>query len=48
MDDGGTPVEVDGWEPESEQDVALERYAKRLMELRKETEKEIGPHGVVL
>jgi hypothetical protein len=48
VDDGGTPVEVDGWDPESEQDVALEQYAKRLMELRKETEKEIGPHGVVL
>jgi len=30
------------------QDVALERYAKRLMELREDTEKEMGPHGVVL
>jgi hypothetical protein len=39
---------VKRWEPESEQDVALEQYAKKLMELRKETEKEIGPHGVVL
>jgi uncharacterized protein (TIGR00369 family) len=48
VDDGGTPVEVKRWEPESEQDIALEQYAKKLMELRKDTEKEIGPHGVVL
>jgi acyl-CoA hydrolase len=48
IDDGGTPVEVEPWEPKSEQDVALEQYAKKLMELRKDTEKEIGPHGVVL
>ncbi len=31
-----------------EQDIALEQYAKKLMELRKDTEKEMGPHGVVL
>jgi hypothetical protein len=36
------------WEPESEQDVALEHYAKRLMELREDSEKEIDSHGVVL
>ena len=48
LDDGGTPVEVARWEPISEQDLALERYAKRLMELREHTEKETGPHGVVL
>jgi hypothetical protein len=36
------------WEPNSEQDHALERYAKRLMELREDTEKEAGPQGVVL
>jgi acyl-CoA hydrolase len=48
LDDRGKPVEVERWEPESEQDVALERYAKKLMELRKDTEKEMGPHGIVL
>jgi acyl-CoA hydrolase len=48
LDDQGKPVEVERWEPESEQDVALERYAKKLMELRKDTEKEMGPHGIVL
>ncbi len=46
--DEGTPVEVARWEPKSEQDVALEHYAKRLMELREDTEKELGPHGFVL
>ena len=48
IDDRGTPVDVERWEPAAEQDVALEQYAKKLMELRKDTEKEIGPHGVVL
>ena len=41
-------VEVERWEPESEQDVALEQYARKLTEMRKNTEKEMGPHGVVL
>ena len=48
LDDGGTPVEVARWEPKSGRDVALERYARRLVELREDTEKETGPHGVVL
>ena len=48
LDDGGTPIEVNRWEPKSEQDAALEHYAKRLIELREDTEKEVGPHGVVL
>ena len=48
LDDQGKPAEVERWEPESEQDVALERYAKKLMELRKDTEKEMGSHGIVL
>ena len=46
--DGGMPVEVERWEPESEQDVALEQYARKLTEMRKDTEKEMGPYGVVL
>ncbi len=48
VDDEGKPVEVERWEPRSQQDVALEWYAKKLMELQKNTEKEMGPHGVVL
>lgn len=47
LDDGGTPVEVARWEPKTERDVALEHYAKRLMELREDTEKGMGSHGVV-
>jgi uncharacterized protein (TIGR00369 family) len=46
LDDRGKPVEVERWEPGSEQDAALERYAKKLIELRKDTE--LGPHGIVL
>src|ERR671912_374386 len=41
-------VAVERWEPKSEQDIALEQYAKKLMELRKDTEKEMGSHGIVL
>jgi acyl-CoA hydrolase len=48
IDDGGRPFEVARWEPKWERDVALEHYAKRLMESRKDTEKELGPYGVVL
>lgn len=35
VDERGNPVEVSRWRPETEEDVALEWYAKRLMELRK-------------
>ena len=48
IDDEGMPVKVERWKPKSEQDIALEQYAKKLMEVRKDTEKEMGPHGVVL
>jgi len=48
IDDEGMPVEVARWKPKSEQDIALEQYAKKLMELRKDTEKEMGSHGVML
>jgi len=48
VDDRGTPVEVERWEPESEQDVAFERYAKKLMDLRKDSDKEMSPHGIAL
>jgi acyl-CoA hydrolase len=37
----GTPVEVERWKPQTEEDVALERYAKKFMELRKGIEKEM-------
>jgi acyl-CoA hydrolase len=34
VDDQETPVEVKRWQPQTEEDEALEQYAKRLMELR--------------
>ena len=40
VDDRGTPVEIGRWQPETEEDVALEQYAKRIMELRKGVEEE--------
>ena len=44
VDDKGAPVEIERWEPETEEDVALEQYAKRLVELRKGIEEEMSPH----
>jgi acyl-CoA hydrolase len=44
VDDKGAPVEIEHWEPETEEDVALEQYAKRLVELRKGIEEEMSPH----
>ena len=44
VDDRGMSVEVERWEPETEEDVALEQYAKRLVELRKGIEEEMSPH----
>jgi acyl-CoA hydrolase len=40
MDDQGAPAEIERWRPETEEDAALEQYAKRLMELRKGIEEE--------
>ena len=40
VDDRGTPVEITRWQPQTEEDVALEHYAKRIMELRKGIEEE--------
>ena len=40
LGEGGGPAEVERWRPETEEDAALEQYAKRLMELRKGIEEE--------
>ena len=40
LDDQGRPVEVERWRPETEEDAALEQYAKRLTELRRGIEDE--------
>ena len=35
LDGQGRPIEVNRWKPQTEEDVALEQYAKNLMKLRK-------------
>ena len=45
LDSQGTPIEVERWEPETEEDVAREQYAKSLMELRKGIEEKTSPRG---
>ena len=44
MDDEGKSVEVTPWAPRTEEETALERYAVRLMELRRTLEDEMQPH----
>ncbi len=41
VDNEGTPIEVQPWKPETEEDIAQQQYAKRLMELRKSIETEM-------
>jgi uncharacterized protein (TIGR00369 family) len=43
VDEQGAPVTVPKWQPTSEEDYAMERYALRLMELRKGIEQEMSP-----
>lgn len=44
VDSDGNPAYVPEWRPESEQDVELESYAKKLMALRKDIETEMHSH----
>lgn len=44
VDEGGNPVEVNSWVPETEEDESLERYAIKLMDLRKSIEEEMREH----
>jgi acyl-CoA hydrolase len=44
LDQDGKPVAVPRWEPATDEDRALERYALRLMELRKGIEEEMRPY----
>lgn len=41
VDEHGAPAEVPAWVPETEEDHALHQYAARLMELRKDIEREM-------
>lgn len=43
VDDDNEPVEVPKWVPDTEQEIQLESYAKRLMELRKTIDVEMKP-----
>jgi len=44
VDEDGKPVPVPSWEPETEDDISLQQYALRLMELRKGVEEEMSAH----
>ncbi|MBV9864743.1 MAG: acyl-CoA thioesterase [Abitibacteriaceae bacterium] len=44
VDAQGQPVPVKPWQPETAEDVALEQYAMKLMELRKGIEEEMRLH----
>jgi acyl-CoA hydrolase len=45
LDDQGAPAEMERWRLETEEDAALEQYAKRLMELRKGIEEGARIHA---
>lgn len=44
VDDDGKPTKIPKWTPDTEEDLALEAYAKRLMERRKAIEDEMLPY----
>ena len=44
LDEEGKPMPVPKWQPQTDEDRAMEAYALRLMELRKGIEAEIQPH----
>lgn len=44
VDDAGNPKPTKQWVPDTERELQLNQYAKRLMELRKDIEEEMGPH----
>ncbi|HEX9115823.1 MAG TPA: acyl-CoA thioesterase [Anaerolineae bacterium] len=45
LDEHGRPTPVPAWEPESANDIALQQYARRIMELRKGIEEEMIGYG---
>lgn len=44
LDENEQPVSVPKWEPESEEEKALQNYALRLMDLRKSVDEEMRPY----
>jgi acyl-CoA hydrolase len=47
LDDEGKPTSVPHWEPQTAEDIAMERYAKKLMDLRKDVEDEMSRYMAV-
>ncbi len=45
VDEQGNPVGVPAWEPVTEEDRELQRYARKLMDLRKAIEQEMSRHA---
>ncbi len=43
IDEAGAPTPVQSWKPETAEDIALEGYAQKLMELRRDIEQEMSP-----
>lgn len=43
LDEAGTTAAIPSWEPRSEEDLALQAYAQKLMELRQGIEEEMSP-----
>ncbi len=43
LDQEGKPTPVPSWKPQQEEDLALERYARKLMALRQDIEQEMSP-----
>ncbi len=44
LDENWRPIPVDHWTPKTEEEIALEAYAKKLMNLRKGIEDEMRPY----
>jgi acyl-CoA hydrolase len=44
VDDKGNPKPIKKWVPKTEEDISMEGYAKRLMDLRKQIEVEMEPY----
>ncbi len=42
VDENGSPVEVPPWKPTNEEDIRMERYANRIMALRKANEEDLS------
>lgn len=45
VDEEGKPTQIAPWVPESDEDLAQQRYAEKLMELRQGLEAELARHG---